>query len=131
METLETLSPYLRLLGRIILSLLFIQAGLHKITSYSETEAFMAANHVAGALLPLVIVVELGGGLAVLLGIFTRWAALLLAGFCVLAAYLFHFHQNEPAQMMSFMKDITIAGGFLVLASTDSGALSLDSLRQK
>ena len=66
---------------------------------------------------------------AVLLGLFTRWSALLLAGFCVLAALLFHLHPGDQMQMISFMKNITIAGGFLVLAGAGPGALALDNRR--
>ena len=127
---MEMLSPYLRLLGRIILSILFIRAGLHKFMFYGDTQAYMAAHHVSGTLLPLVILTELGCGLAILLGIFTQWAALLLAGFCLLAAYLFHYHPGDAPQMMQFVKDVTIAGGFLVLAGAGPGTLSLESLRR-
>ncbi|MGB6769258.1 MAG: DoxX family protein, partial [Methyloceanibacter sp.] len=77
-------------------------------------------------LLPLVILTEVGGGLCILLGLFTRWAAIALAGFCVLTAIIFHWHPDDPMQMINFMKNITIAGGFLVLAGAGPGALALD-----
>jgi putative oxidoreductase len=82
---------------------------------------------VPGVLLPLVILVELGGGLLVLVGLWTRYAAIALAGFCVLAALFFHYHPEDQMQMINFMKNLTIAGGFLVLAGAGPGALALDN----
>jgi len=84
---------------------------------------------VMALLLPLVIFTELGGGLCVLLGLWTRWAALALAGFCVLAALLFHYQPDDMMQMINFMKNITIAGGLLVLAGAGPGAYALDNRR--
>jgi putative oxidoreductase len=116
-------------LGRVLLAIIFIQAGLHKIPGYEGTAAHMDAQGVPGILLPLVILVELGGGLLVLVGFWTRWAALALAGFSVLAALLFHWEPGNQMQMISFMKNITIAGGFLVLAGAGPGAFALDNRR--
>ena len=64
-----------------------------------------------------------------MLGLFTRWAAIALAGFCVLAAYLFHYQPGDMMQMINFMKNVTIAGGFLVLAGSGPGAYALDNRR--
>jgi putative oxidoreductase len=126
---MERAAPYLILIGRVLLSIMFIQAGWGKISGYSGTAGYMEAAGVPGALLPLVILTELGGGLLVLLGLFTRWSALALAGFCLLAGYLFH-HPGDPEQMISFMKNLTIAGGFLVLAGSGPGAYALDDRRE-
>jgi putative oxidoreductase len=125
---MERAAPYLILIGRVLLSIIFIQSGWNKIFGYAGTVEHMEAAGVPGALLPLVILTELGGGLLVVLGVFTRWAALALAGFCLLAAYLFH-HPSDPEQIISFMKNITIAGGFLVLAGSSPGAYALDNRR--
>jgi putative oxidoreductase len=125
---MERAAPYLILIGRVLLSIIFIHSGWEKISGYAGTAEYMQAAGVPGALLPLVILTELGGGLLVLLGLFTRWAALALAGFCVLAAYFFH-HPSDPEQMISFMKNLTIAGGFLVLAGSGPGAYALDNRR--
>lgn len=126
---MEAASPYLKFVGRVLLVIIFIQAGLHKIPGYEGTAAHMDAQGVPGILLPLVILVELGGGLLVLVGFWTRWAALALAGFTVLAALLFHWEPGNQMQMISFMKNITIAGGFLVLAGAGPGAFALDNRR--
>ena len=119
-------APYLITIGRVLMSVIFIQAGINKMFGYAGAQGYMEAAGVPGA---LVILLEAGGGLAVLLGMFTRWSALLLAGFCVLAALLFHLHPDDQMQMISFMKNITIAGGFLVLAGAGPGALALDNRR--
>ena len=122
-------APYLIAIGRVLMAVMFIQAGIEKIFGYAGAQGYMEAAGVPGALLPLVILLEAGGGLAVLLGLFTRWSALLLAAFCVLAALLFHLHPDDQMQMISFMKNITIAGGFLILAGAGPGALALDNRR--
>jgi putative oxidoreductase len=122
-------APYLITIGRVLMAVMFIQAGIGKIFGYEGAQGYMEAAGVPGALLPLVILVEAGCGLGVLLGLFTRWSALLLAGFCVLAALLFHFQPGDQMQMISFMKNITIAGGFLILAGAGPGALALDNRR--
>lgn len=122
-------APYLITIGRMLMAVMFIQAGISKIFGYAGAQGYMESAGVPGVLLPLVILLEAGGGLAVLLGLFTRWSALLLAGFCVLAALLFHLKPDDQMQMISFMKNITIAGGFLVLAGAGPGALALDNRR--
>lgn len=124
---MDKAAPYLKLIGRILLSIIFIQSGWGKIFGYAGTMEHMNAAGVPGALLPLVILTELGGGLLVLVGLWTPYAAIALAGFCVLAAWFFHYQPGEMMQMINFMKNITIAGGLLVLAGTDPGALALDN----
>jgi putative oxidoreductase len=124
---MERAGPYLILIGRVLLSVIFIQSGWSKIFGYAGTVEHMQAAGVPGALLPLVILTELGGGILVLLGFLTRWAAIALAGFCVLAGYLFHYYPGDMGQMINFMKNLTIAGGFLVLAGSGPGAFALDN----
>ncbi|MFA0810373.1 DoxX family protein [Microbulbifer epialgicus] len=115
-----------KLVGRVLMSLLFIFAGWNKIGGYKMTEAFMVSMGLPALLLPLVIVVELIGGLAVLLGFFTRCAALILFLFCLASAWMVHLVPGDPNEMTSFMKNITIAGGFLILACAGAGRFSLD-----
>jgi putative oxidoreductase len=114
------------LLGRLGLSLIFIISGWGKIAGYVATQQYMEAMGVPGALLPLVIVLELGGGLAILAGGFTRWIALALAAFSLASAVLFH-GLGDPAQAIHFWKNVAMAGGFLMLAANGAGALSLDT----
>lgn len=119
-----------KLLGRVLLALPFILAGWSKIGSYAGVQGYMESAGVPGALLPLVIIVELIGGLAVLAGWFTRWWALALALFCLATAWLFHWVPGDQGEMNSFMKNLAIAGGFLILACAGAGKFSLDGWRR-
>ena len=121
----------LSLLGRIGLALIFIIAGWGKITAYDGTQQYMEAMGVPGALLPLTILLELGGGLAIATGLFTRWTALALAVFSVVTALIFHTHFEDALQATNFWKNIALAGGFLMLAVQGAGACSLDHLRKR
>jgi putative oxidoreductase len=118
----------LTLLGRIGLSLLFVISGWGKIAAYAGTQQYMQAAGIPGALLPLVIALELGGGLAVLFGLFTRCVAIALAIFSVVSAAIFHAHFDDPAQTVNFWKNVSMAGGFLVLAAHGAGAFSVDAM---
>lgn len=116
------------LLGRIGLALLFIISGWGKISGYAGTQHYMEAMGVPGALLPLVILLELGGGLAIAAGLFSRWVALTLAGFSVVTALVFHTNFGDTMQAINFWKNIGMAGGFLLLAAQGAGAFSIDAL---
>ena len=121
------MTQYSSLAARILLAHIFVLAGLNKIVGYSGTQGYMESMGVPGMLLPLVILVELGAGLALMLGWQTRWAALGLAGFSVLAALIFHNNLDEQMHMIMFMKNLAIAGGLLLLAEHGAGAYSLDN----
>lgn len=126
---MESVKPWLELAGRLLLVFMFIYSGLDKITGYSGSMDYMQSQGVPGLLLPLVIAVEVVGGLAVAVGWRTRLAALLLAGFSVLSAVFFHAQLDDPMQQIQFMKNLTIAGGFLLLVAHGAGPLSLDGWR--
>ena len=117
------------LLGRIGLSAIFIISGLGKIAGYAGTQQYMESAGVPGGLLPLVIALEVGGGLAILVGFGARWLAPAMAAFTVAAAFLFHANFADQMQMVNFMKNIAIAGGFLTLAAQGAGAWSIDARR--
>ncbi len=115
--------------GRVLLSLVFITSGISKISGYAGTQGYMEAMGVPGALLPFVIALEVLGGLAVLLGFQARLAALALSGFCIVSAVLFHAVFSDQMQLISFMKNISIAGGFLMVFAHGAGAYSIDNRR--
>lgn len=115
------------LVGRVLLALMFVMAGWGKIGGYAGTQGYMEAMGVPGFMLPLVILLELGGGLAIVLGLFTRSLSVLLAGFTLMAAFIFHYQPAEQMQMLMFMKNVSVAGGFLALAAAGAGAFSLDA----
>ena len=117
------------LTGRILLALMFVVSGFTKISAYSGTQQYMEAFGVPGTLLPLVIILELVGGLMIAAGVFTRITALALAGFTLLSAILFHANFGDQIQAIFFMKNLSIAGGFLMLVAFGPGALSIDGRR--
>jgi len=120
------LSPYTDLIGRLLIAAIFVIAGYSKIGGYAATQGYMESMGVPGAMLPLVIFAELGGGLAIVLGFLTRLAALGLAGFSIASALLFHGSADQ-AQQILFMKNVAMAGGFLFLVAHGAGPYSLDA----
>jgi len=119
------------LLGRIFISILFLISGIHKIGGYAVTQKYMESKGVPGELLPLVIILEVIGAVAVMVGWQTRLFALGLAVFCILAALLFHLNFSDQIQSIMFMKNLSIAGGFFVIFAHGAGDLSLDKSRNK
>ncbi len=119
------------LAGRVLMVILFLLAAFTKIRGYAGTEAYMASAGVPGSLLPLVILTELGGSVLILLGLWTRLAAFLLAGFTLLAGAIFHHTIGNAIQQLMLLKDISIAGGFLVLVVHGAGDWSLDARRRR
>ena len=113
--------------GRILLASLFLISGVGKISAYSATAGFMASVGVPGALLPVVIAVEVLGAAAVIVGWQTRIVAFLLAGFSLLSALIFHNDFADQIQMVMFLKNVSIAGGLLLLVAHGAGRFSLDA----
>jgi putative oxidoreductase len=124
----DTLKPFSDLAGRVLIATIFVLGGWSKISGYAATQAYMESAGVPGALLPLVIALELGGGLAIVAGLFTRPVALLLAGFSLVSALLFH---GTPDQQILLLKNFAMAGGFLFLVANGAGRFSLDALRAR
>jgi putative oxidoreductase len=124
------------LVGRILLGLIFVLSGFAKLSGFDGTAGYIGSK---GLPLPqllaaLTIVVELGGGLALMAGFYTRQAVVALAGFSLLTAIVFHNFWAAPQaeqmmQQINFMKNLAIAGGMLVVAAFGPGRLSLDARR--
>jgi putative oxidoreductase len=125
-KRIVTLASTAEVAGRFLLGLLFLLSGLGKLGAYASTAAYMSASGVAGALLPAVIVTEILGALAIALGWKTRVVAFLLAGFSLLTAVVFHNNLADQTQLIMFFKNLSIAGGFLLLVANGAGPLSLD-----
>ena len=113
--------------GRILISLIFVVSGISKLGNYSGTQGYMESVGVPGMLLPIVIAVELLGGLAIIFGWHTRIAAFLLAGFSMVSAVLFHGNFGDQMQMIMFMKNLALAGGFLMIVALGAGPWSIDN----
>jgi len=105
------------IVGRTLLALLFILAGAAKIAGPQPFLDHMAAHHVPGVLLPLVILLELGAGVALLIGWRLPYAAGLLALFCIATALVFHLDLADKAERTLFIKDLAIAGALMVIAA--------------
>lgn len=119
-------SEVLNVAGRVLLLSLFVWAGYGKISGYSGTAEYMSSMGVPTFLLPLVILLELGGGIAIMLGFLTKPLSILMAIFSVVAAIIFHKDWTNDMQTLMFVKDFSIAGGLLILASIGGGKLSVD-----
>ena len=123
------IGPFSTPIARLLISGMFVMSGLNKIGNYDNTAGWMDAMGVPGALLPLVVALEVLGGVAIIVGWKTRIFASLFAGFCLMSAILFHANFAEQVEMIMFMKNISIAGGFLFLVANGAGHYSLDNRR--
>ncbi|HEY1799215.1 MAG TPA: DoxX family protein [Stellaceae bacterium] len=128
MQASETI---VALIGRIGLCLLFILGGWGKLMGPAATQAMLAGHHLPmpGVGWVIAVIVELGGGLAILFGLFTRPVALVLAIWCVLTALIGHSNLADRNMEIHFFKNIAMAGGFLYVMLLGAGAWSLDAWR--
>ena len=118
----------IELLGRILLGHIFLLAGVSKLgEAYAGTAGYMESMGVPGGLLPVVIALEIVAGLMVILGFKVKWAAYALAAFTLLAGIIFHSNFADQMQMILFMKNVSIAGGLLLLSTYGAGELSIDN----
>ena len=134
---LKNYDNHFTLIGRLLLAFLFLPAGISKIMNFGRTVGYITSN---GLPLPevgavIAIIIEVGGGLALLAGYKTRYASLLLALFTLAAAVLFHNYWGVSAdkatiQQLLFNKNIAVVGGLLILAVAGAGAFSVDGKRK-
>ena len=112
--------------ARLLMALIFLLSGIGKISAYAGTQGYMAAMGVPGMLLTPAIIFEIGGAILLLLGFKTRILSYLMAGFCLLTATIFHADFADQIQMIMFLKNIAMAGGFIALGTVGAGAWSMD-----
>lgn len=124
-------------LGRVLLSLIFVMSGIHKLTAWQTTSEQMANEGIVYVpyLLPAAVVLELGGGLLLLLGCWARLGAAALIVFLIPVTAIFHDFwtysgSEQQTQMIHFMKNLAILGGLFVVAGAGGGCCSLDHLRK-
>lgn len=122
----ETGNSSVLLVARCLLAGLFLWSGIGKNTGYDEAGQFMVQHGTIGLLLPVAIVVEIGGAFLLIVGWKVRSAAVALAGFCVVTALLFHANFTDRAQMIHFLKNVALAGGLLALYVSGPGRMSVD-----
>ena len=122
----ETGNSSVLLVARCLLASLFLWSGIGKIVGYDAAGQFMMQHGTIGMLLPVAIIVEIGAAALLIVGFKVRFAALALAGFCVVTALLFHANFTDRAQMTHFLKNVALAGGLLALYVSGPGRVSFD-----
>jgi putative oxidoreductase len=125
---MDNLKPYLAPLGRLLMSSLFLWSGIHKLRNPGGTAQYFANAHIPApdVLVWVAIVIEVIGGLAILLGFKTRWAAAVLAIFCLFTAFAVHLPAGDAGNMVHFYKNLVMAGGFLYVVAYGAGGMSID-----
>ena len=120
-------------LGRLLLSVIFVLSGFQKLTEFSGTVAFMGSEGLPFPLLAAIvaILVECVGAMLLIVGYQTRLTGIVLALWCIATALVAHRNFANPDQMINFLKNVAMAGGFLQLAAFGAGAFSLDARRSK
>lgn len=128
---MDNLKTYLAPLGRLLMSSLFVWAGYGKLINPSGTAQYFEHAHipVPSIAVWVVIVIELVGGIALLVGFKTRWVAAVLAIFCLVTGFGVHLPVGDYPNMVHFYKNLTMAGGFLYVVAYGAGALSVDGAK--
>ncbi len=119
---------WVALLGRLAMSAIFIHGGFNKAMAPTATMAYFGkiGLPVPGAAYALTLAVEIGIGVLFLIGFRARLTALILAAWCIATAFVAHYHPADTGQMIHFMKNVCMAGGFLQIVALGAGRLSLD-----
>lgn len=130
------LQNLLTFVGRLLLATLFLPAGIAKITGFAGTVGYIESVGLPMATVAAIaaIVLEVAGGIALIIGLGTRFAALALAFFTLVASFIFHAYWAAPADQayvtqLLFFKNIAVAGGLMSLAAWGAGGWSLDARR--
>ncbi len=122
-------NPLFSFAGRVMIALIFVLSGFSKISAIQGTQGYMEAMGLPGILVYPTILFEIGAGLAIIAGYQTRYVALTLAGYSLLTAFIFHAQLADQTQLIMFMKNVAMAGGFLFLARNGAGELSIYNRR--
>lgn len=124
MSTPENLLDFV---GRLMMSAIFLVVGAQQALNLETTRAYMDLHGVMSAFLPVAIMLELAGAIAIIIGYQTRVFAFLLAGFSIMTAVLFHAELADAAEFGLFVRDLALAGGMLVLCARGPGDWTLDA----
>jgi putative oxidoreductase len=124
MSTPENLLDFV---GRLMMSAIFLVVGMQQALNLETTRAYMDMHGVMSAFLPVAIILEVAGAIAIVIGYRTRIFAFLLAGFSTMTAVLFHAEVGNPAEFGLFVRDLALAGGMLVLCARGPGDWTLDA----
>ena len=127
---MHAMNAFLALFGRLLMSSIFIYEGIALLRNPAGFTKYFASVHVPtpGIAVWIAIVIQLAGGLAVLVGFKARWAAAMLALFCLGTAFGVHLPAGDSANMIHFYKNLVMAGGFLYVVAYGAGVISIDGL---
>jgi putative oxidoreductase len=116
------------LAGRVLMSAIFIQGGINKALAPAATMGYFGklGLPMPGVAYALTLVIEIGVGIVFLVGFKARLTALILAAWCIATAFAAHYHPGDTGQMVHFMKNVSMAGGFLQIVAFGAGRLSVD-----
>jgi putative oxidoreductase len=123
---MDQLSKYAPLIARIFIGGFFLISGLSKLGDVAGFAGYVASGGLPGFLAWPAILFEIGVGLSMLLGFKARIVALAGAAFCIISAVLYHSNFADQIQMIMFLKNFSIAGGFLMIFAHGAGAVALD-----
>jgi putative oxidoreductase len=134
----DSYKTYVAVIGRILLALMFVLSGLGKLADIQGTAGFIASGGLPAPSVLAVVVgaFELLGGMALVLGFKVRWAGLALALFTLAASVIFHAYWSAPADQqfvmqLLFMKNVSVAGGLLLVSALGAGPLGFDGRRMR
>ena len=128
---MTTMTNIIDLIGRILISALFLLNGMFKISNYEGTIGWMESFGMPGMFIIPAIILEIIGPILIIIGYQTRIIATLLSLFCLATAIIFHNDFANQMQFTSFLKNIALAGGFLILFANGAKAISLDNKFKK
>jgi putative oxidoreductase len=131
MTSTSSSTRYLPALGRLLIAVIFILSGVGKLAEPAGTQAYIASAGLPAPLLAylIAVVVELGGGILLVVGYQTRIVAAIMALFTLAAALSFHTAFGDQNQMIHFLKNIAMVGGMLQVVAFGAGAFSIDASR--
>jgi putative oxidoreductase len=119
------------LVGRILLAFIFVDSGIGKLANPGGTMKYMEAgglHHAIALLFVLSVLIELGGGLLMVVGWQTEWAAFIIFLFCIPVTIIFHI---IPGQTLQWHKNLAFMGGLLMVAVHGAGDISIDGMRRR
>ena len=122
-----TMTNIIDLIGRILITALFLLNGIFKISNYEGTIGWMESFGIPGMFIVPAIILEIAGPVLIVIGYKTKFAAGLLSLFCITTAFIFHNDFTDQMQFTSFLKNIALAGGFLILFVNGAKGFSLDN----
>ncbi|HEY1773623.1 MAG TPA: DoxX family protein [Gammaproteobacteria bacterium] len=123
----QMMQNFVMLVGRVLLAAMMFWSGYGRLMSFASVHNYVADWGVPMWVKPILVVWEIGAGLMLLTGFHTRAAAAALALFCVLSGFLVHLHDGDELQLIDFLKNMALTGGFLYVVACGAGSYSLDA----